>query len=150
MKLVRYRPIDSWRPWRTLEDIQEEMNRLFDFSLANSHQEKRTVLPAADIYEDEKNIYVEADLPGFEQKDIKVSLKEDALHLSATRDEKRETKQENFQRRERIQGKFERIIPLANKVEVGKIKAHYKNGVLKLTLPKSQEEKAKEIEISVE
>ena len=89
-------------------------------------------------------------MPGFEQKDIKVSLKDGSLRIYARRDEKREETQKKFQRRERIQGSFERIIPLANKVEVGKIKAHYKDGVLKLTLPKTQEEKEKEIEISVE
>jgi HSP20 family protein len=133
-----------------LEDIQEDINQLFDFSQASYPQLRESRLPASDIYEDEKNIYVEADLPGFEQKDIKVSLKDGSLRISAKKEEKSEVTRKTFQRRERIQGSFERIIPLANKVEVGKIKAHYKDGVLKLTLPKTQEEKEKEIEISVE
>jgi HSP20 family protein len=150
MALMKWRPFESLDPWKTLEDIQEEMNRLFDLSLPKYAREREVGYPAVDISEDENNLYVEADLPGFEQKDIKVSFKNDTLRISASRDEKKEEKKANYHRIERFQGRFERIIPFTKKVEGNKVKAQYKNGVLKITVPKAPEEKAKEITINVE
>ncbi|MFH1768419.1 MAG: Hsp20/alpha crystallin family protein [Candidatus Omnitrophota bacterium] len=150
MRVVRWRPFSSLNSLRNMEDIQEEMNRLFDFSLDKSSLERELSAPAVDISEDDKNIYVEADLPGFEQKDIKLSVKDDVLRLWAAREEKKEEKKGKYHRSERYQGSFERIIPFAKKIETDKIKAQYKNGVLKIGLPKAQDEQSKEIEVKVE
>lgn len=147
MKLVRYRK----DPWKALEDLQNEINRLFDFSFAKLPTLREEVLaPSVDIYEDKDNIYVESDLPGFEQKDINISLKGNTLTISAQRDEKREEKKKDYYHCERFQGKFYRELDLPTTVETDKIKANYKNGVLKITLPKKEEEKEKEIKIDVE
>jgi len=150
MKLVKWKPFEYLDSWRTLGDIQEEVNRLFEVSFPKYRGGKEIAYPAVDISEDENNIYVDADLPGFEQKEVKVSFKDDTLRIFAARDEKKEEKKNNFYRLERYQGRFERVIPFTKGVEASKIKAQYKNGVLKVTLPKTPKEKAKEIEINVE
>ncbi|MCM8826060.1 MAG: Hsp20/alpha crystallin family protein [Candidatus Omnitrophica bacterium] len=126
------------------------MNRLFDFSLAKLPKDKDVIAPAVDVYEDNENIYVETDLPGFEQKDIKLSIKGDNLVISAGREEKKEIKKDNYHRLERFHGEFQRVVNLNKKIDSTKIKANYKNGVLKVILPKKEEEKSKEIEIKVE
>jgi len=147
MKLVRW----SDNPWRALEQLQDEINRLFDFSFGRLPQERETVYaPSVDVSEDKDNIYVEADLPGLEQKDINISLRRDSLCISAKREEKKEEKRKNYHRVERVSRNFYREIALPSTVDTDKIKAVYKNGVLKVTLPKKEEEKEKEIKIEVE
>jgi HSP20 family protein len=148
MALMRYRRND---PWKMLETLQEEINKLFDFSFGKIPATKEEILsPSVDIWEDKDNIYVEADLPGFEQKDIKVSVKGDSLSISAKKEETKEEKKKNYYRCERFQGSFYRELDLPSSVDTSKIKAQYKNGVLKITLPKVEKEKEKEIEIEVE
>ncbi len=146
MKLVRYRD----NPWKALEDLQNEINKLFDFSFGKFPATSEIFAPSVDVYEDKDNIYVEADLPGFEQKDINLALKGDVLTISAQKEEKKEEKKKNYYRCERFQGKFYREVDLPASVEASKIKAVYKNGVLKITLPKKEEDKEKEIKIDVE
>jgi HSP20 family protein len=148
MALIRYRRDD---PWKMLETLQEEINRLFDFSFGKLPALKEeTLSPSVDVWEDKDNIYVEADLPGFEQKDIKVSIKSDSLSISAKKEETKEEKKKNYYRCERFQGSFYRELDLPSSVDTSKIKANYKNGVLKITLPKIEKEKEKEINIEVE
>ena len=146
MALMKFRRND---PWKALEDLHEEIDRLFDFSpLRKASNEVFT--PLIDISEDENNVYVEADLPGFDQRDVTLSLKGDILSISAKKDEKKEEKKKNYYRLERMQGSFYREVLLPANVESSKIKAVYKNGVLKVTLPKKEEDKGGEIKIEVE
>jgi len=148
MALIRYRRGD---PWKMLEALQEEINKLFDFSFRKVPASKEeTFSPSVDIWEDKDNIYIEADLPGFEQKDVKVSIKGEALIISAKKEETKEEKKKNYYRCERFQGSFWRQLDLPSSVDTSKIKANYKNGVLKITLPKVEREKEKEIDIEVE
>lgn len=135
MKLIRYRN----DPFKTLGSLQDEINKLFDFPGAN--------LASLDLSEDEKNIYVETDIPGFDQKDINVKIKGDSLLISARRDEKKEEKKKNYYRCKRCRGSFYREIGLPSRVDEAKISAKYKNGVLDVTLPKKETEKEKEVKI---
>ncbi|OQX88074.1 MAG: hypothetical protein B6D55_01470 [Candidatus Omnitrophica bacterium 4484_70.2] len=146
MKLTRYRE----DPWRALEDLQKEINKLFDFSFGRFLASKEFFTPSVDVWEDKENVYVEADLPGFEQKDINLALRGNLLTISAEREEKKEEKKKGYLRCERFQGKFYRELELPKEVDASKIKATYKNGVLKMTLPKKEEEKEKEIKIEIE
>ncbi len=148
MALMRYRPED---PWKALETLQDEINKLFNFSFGKFPALKEEILaPSVDIWEDKDNIYVEADLPGFDQKDINLSIKGDSLVLTAKKEETKEEKKKNYYRCERFQGSFYRDIALPSSVDASKVKASYKNGVLKVTLPKKEEEKEKEIKVEVE
>ncbi|MBN2121284.1 MAG: Hsp20/alpha crystallin family protein [Candidatus Omnitrophica bacterium] len=147
MKLVKW----SHSPWRTLEDIQDEINRLFDFSYDRDLAERAGITaPLVDISEDKDNVYVEADLPGLEQKDISVNLRKNSLFISGKKEEVKEEKNKNYHRSERVSRSFYRQILLPALVDQSKVKANYKQGVLKLVLPKKEEAKEKDIKIEVE
>ncbi len=148
MKLI---PYGSRDPFRALTIFQEEMNKLFDtlFSKPFSWQ-KEILAPSVDVSEDEDNIYVEADIPGMEPKDIKVKMKGNSLVISAKKEATKEEKKKNYYHSERFQGSFYRELDLPSSVDASKIKATHKNGVLKVILPKKEEEKGKEIEVTVE
>ena len=146
MTLMKYH-----EPFKALEDLHEEINRLFGVSAGRGLATREDIFaPSIDISEDKDNIYVEADLPGFDQKDIKVNTKGSTLTISAKHDEKKEEKNKNYHRIERVQGSFFRQVILPSTVESARVKATYKNGVLKLALPKKEEEKGKEVKIENE
>ncbi len=148
MALMKYKRDD---PFRALEALHDEINKLFNFSWGRFPAIREEILaPSVDVWEDKDNIYVEADIPGFEQKDISLNLKGDNLIISAKKDETKEEKKKNYYRCERYQGSFYREVILPSHIDASKIKAGYKNGVLKVTLPKKEEEKGKEIKIEVE
>lgn len=148
MALMRYRGTD---PWRALETLQDEINKLFKFSFGRFPTLGEEVLsPTLDLWEDKDNIYVEADLPGLEQKDINLKIRGGSLVISAKKETKKEEREKNYYRCERFQGSFYREVELPTSVDPTKIKATYKKGVLRVELPKKEEEKEKEIKIEVE
>ena len=145
MALIPYRKRDP------LATLRNEMSRLFDSPFgAFPLLREESVVPSVDLSEDEHNIYVEADIPGFEQKDVNISLKGHSLLISAKREESKEEKKKNYYCCERFQGSLSRSIDLPSSIDEDKIEAKYKNGVLNVTLPKREEAKAKEIKVKVE
>ena len=146
MKLVRYRH----DPWKSLWDLSGDISSLFDFPLERfSAFQDEVAAPTVDVYEDEENIYVDANLPGFEQKDINVSVKGGALTISAKQEKEKEEKKKGYLRRERFQGEFYRQLYLPKEVDSVKIKATHNNGVLKLSIPKKEKKQEEEIKIEV-
>ncbi|HEQ99743.1 MAG TPA: Hsp20/alpha crystallin family protein [candidate division Zixibacteria bacterium] len=142
-----------WRPSRNLESIQDEVNRVFE-SFFNTPMRRRAEdvggwYPDVDIVEDKDNIEVQVDLPGMEKDDIKVSVEDSVLTIKGERKGMREEKDKNYHQIERTYGTFTRSFSLPTTVEGEKIKASYKNGVLKIDLPKAEAVKPKEIPISV-
>jgi len=100
-----------------------------------------------DIYEDENNLHVEAELPGFKRDEIQITLENNVLHLEAERKQESENKDNNYYVRERSQGKMSRVIRLPIPVEPENVKAAFENGILKVTLEKQQKNKTRKIEI---
>src|SRR5581483_1358654 len=105
--------------------------------------------PAIDVYEDKDNVTVKAELPGMKKEDIDVSLHDGALSISGER--KSEAKFENAEtyRSERFVGRFHRAVTLPSGVSADKVKAQYKDGIIMITLPKTEEAKPKQIEVNV-
>jgi HSP20 family protein len=135
-----------------LLDIQRDISDLFDFSLFG--RPKGTGFtgdgwaPAVDVRETRDNVIVKADLPGMEKEKISVSIHDGVLTLKGEKKEESETKGENFFRAERAYGAFYRAISLPTVVDEEKAKAVYKNGVLELTLPKTEaKDSSRKIEI---
>lgn len=155
MALIPYRKND-WLsdPFRELEMLQREMNRLFDFSLTRSPMEESTLLggqwaPAIDVYDSKDNIMVKADLPGLTKDEIEVSVHNNNLIIKGEKKKDQEVKEENYYRTERFYGSFYRTIPLSSDVDADKVVAKYEDGVLSLTLPKKEEAKPKQITIDI-
>jgi len=105
--------------------------------------------PRVDVRESDKEIVIDAELPGIEQKDIKVNVANNVLTISGERTEEKKEEKKGYSHIERHYGKFERSFGLPETVSADKISAAFKNGVLTLTLPKSEKAKPKEIGIAV-
>jgi HSP20 family protein len=105
--------------------------------------------PAVDVYESENTIEIKADLPGMTEKDIDITVENNSLYIKGERKFENEEKRENYHRVERQYGSFYRSFQLPNTVDVTKINANFKNGILELTLPKREETKPKKISINV-
>jgi HSP20 family protein len=103
-------------------------------------------IPAVNSWEDEKSYTVEAELPGFSEKDIEVSVLGNELRLSGSRETEHE-ENKTFHRRERYSGRIERILRFPLEIDAGKIDATFKNGVLTVTLPKAQAALPRKIEV---
>ena len=129
MALIPYRKND-WLsdPFRELEMLQREMNRLFDFSLTRNPSEEATLLggqwaPAIDVYDSKDNIMVKADLPGLTKDEIEVSVHNNNLIIKGEKKKDQEVKEENYYRTERFYGSFYRTIPLSSDVDADKVVA---------------------------
>jgi HSP20 family protein len=145
--------ITRWRPFRDLVSIQDEMNRLFDdfFGRPVTRPEwEEAWSPSVDVSETKDNVIINAEIPGMNKEDVKVSVQDNVLTLSGERKQEKEEKNANYHRIERSYGSFSRSFTLPTSVQADKVKATYKDGILKITLPKTEEVKPKEILISVE
>jgi HSP20 family protein len=152
MALIRYRPFPQvLDPSRDVTDIQTQMNRLFDnFSgqPAPSGMMERAWTPPVDMYETKNEVVVAVELPGVNEKDIRLSLTGDLLTIQGERQWSDETREAGHYRQERWFGKFERALSLPIPVETGQIKATYRDGLLTVKLPKTEGVKPKEIKIN--
>ena len=103
--------------------------------------------PSVDVYENEKEFTFKAELPGVELKDIFVSLENNVLFIKGERHLEKETEKENYHRVERMYGKFSRSFSLPTFIDESKVTADFKNGVLKIVLPKKEHARSRGIEI---
>jgi HSP20 family protein len=137
-----------------LASLKDEMNRLFDsFWRGEFLPEKfpfARTFPSVEVSETDAEVVVRAEVPGLEAKDIDLSISGDALLIQGEKKEEKEEKQKEVYRRETHYGSFSRSIPLPSGVDVEKIQAECKKGVLKVTLAKVPGEKARKIAIKGE
>ncbi len=101
-----------------------------------------------DVYEDKDNVYVRVELPGMKKEDIELSLHNGSLSVSGERKSEEKFKGAEAYREERFFGRFQRTVTLPTPVAADKVKAQYKDGILSVTLPKAEEAKPKQIELS--
>jgi len=137
---------------REMMTLPYRMNRFFGDSFFragfnDNDLELSTWHPMVDIYDDNDSIVIKAELPGIDKKDITIDLKDGVLTLKGERNVENEEKEDNYYRRERSFGKFERAFTLPTGLDPEKIKADYRDGVLKIEIPKPEKEKPKQITI---
>jgi HSP20 family protein len=142
----------KWSPWREMPALQNRFNRLFDdpfFRVGQMDDDAGMGLwnPVVDLYEKDDHFMIKAELPGVDKKDIKIDLQDRLLTLSGERTYDNEVKEENYYRRERSYGKFQRAFTLPADVDSDKIKAEFKDGVLQIEVPKPEEKKAKQVTV---
>ena len=122
---------------------------LFDgFAFPNMLAEEKEWLPSIDVSATDKEIIVRAEVPGMEKEDIDVTLTEGLLTIKGEKKHEREEKKENYHRMETHYGEFCRTLKLPGEIETDKVDAKYKDGVLKITIPKSEKAEAKKVKIS--
>ena len=132
--------------WREMDQLQREMNRLFD-----SSQQGRSFsspsYPAINLWINEDGQVISAELPGVRMEDIDISLTADALSLSGTRHPDEAVKEAHYHRQERSYGSFSRTVQLPFMVDPDKVEANFKNGVLTIWLPRAEADKPRSITI---
>jgi HSP20 family protein len=143
--------LTKWEPFKELDIMRNEMDRLWD-SFFEGRPKVRfgEWFPSLDVTETKNDIVVKVELPGMDQKDIDISLSDGHLIIKGEKKQEKEEKEENYHFIERSYGNFTRSVQLPKEVKRDKISASYKNGILKVVLPKSEEAKKKEVKIKVE
>jgi HSP20 family protein len=134
-----------------LFNLREELDRLFEGpfgGLSRTSQLLGVWNPAVDLFEDKDNVIVKAELPGLKREDIEVSLHDGALSISGERKSEEKVENAEVRRTERFVGRFQRTITLPSSVKGDKVSAQYKDGVLTVTLPKAEEAKPRQIQVS--
>jgi HSP20 family protein len=106
--------------------------------------------PVVDVSESENDITVKAEIPGIDPKDVDISITGDTLTLKGEKKEEKENTGKSYHRVESSYGSFKRVITLPASVDVDKVTAEGKNGILEITLPKKEESKAKKINVKVD
>jgi HSP20 family protein len=147
--------IIRWDPFKEMEELQGRLAKLFSLGqprIANGGKESITATewaPTVDIIEDEKECVVKADLPEVKKEDVKVTVEDDVLTITGERKVEKEDKGKKFHRLERAYGNFLRSFTLPPGADGAKVSAEFKDGVLKVHLPKSEKAKTKTVEVKV-
>jgi HSP20 family protein len=140
---------------KELEEMEKRLSTIFGRAPVVTSGEKKEALtvaewsPLVDITEDDKEYLIKAELPEMKKEEIKISVHEDVLSISGERKYEKEEKGKKYHRVERAYGSFVRSFTLPEDADASKINAEYKEGVLKLHLPKSEKAKPKAIEVKV-
>lgn len=133
----------GWDPFREVETLRREMNRLF----ARTGPWSAAEFPALNIWVQDHNALVTAELPGIDALDLDISVVGETMTLSGNRKADVLKEGESYHRQERGSGSFSRTVKLPFRVEAGKVSAKYERGVLQITLPRAEEDKPKKIQI---
>jgi HSP20 family protein len=145
--------IVKWDPFRNITTLQDRINRLFDDAFPRKIEDDEMVCawrPLVDIYETDAGIVIQVDLPGVEKNNVSVEVKENILTIQGERAVDTTTAEENYYRRERTCGTFQRSFTLRHHVAPDNVKASFKNGVLKIEIPKPDEDLPKRITVDIE
>jgi HSP20 family protein len=151
--------VELWRPfgasmgrWGNGSDIQGEVNRLFDNFFGRPTgvgTGNRSWAPVVDLYETKDDLVLTMEVPGVRDKDVTVSITGDLLTIKGERRLEHDVKEHQILHVERNYGKFERMVQLPIPVQADKVKASYRDGVLEVRLPKTEEIKPKEIKVDI-
>lgn len=151
--------VTPWRPFTDLGRWDRDMERIMgDFFGRRPWWPERwfrtegmeLTAPVVDLYEEKDDIVVKAELPGIEKNNIEVNLADHTLTIKGEKKKEEETKEKNYYRSERSYGSFVRTLELPKDVHTDKVKATFKDGILEVRLPKTEEAKAKEVKVKVD
>ena len=142
----------KWNPWREMTTFGNSFPRLshdpfFSTRWADEDMEMVNWKPMVDIYDHDEAIVVKAELPGLNKDDVHVDVKDRVLTLKGERKHDNEVKEDHYYRKERFYGQFQRSFTLPEDVDPDKINAEFKDGVLKIEIPKPEERKPKKIAV---
>ena len=145
MALVRY------NPWTTLPTLQDRINRLFEGAFPAAEGQEDVGLfewrPMVDTYEKDDAIVIKAELPGVNKDDISIDVNNGVLSIKGERSDEEDVNEENYYRKERFYGKFQRAFTLPDNADSDKIDAGFKDGVLEVKVPKTEQSKGKKVKI---
>nr|MDJ0682076.1 Hsp20/alpha crystallin family protein [Xenococcaceae cyanobacterium MO_167.B52] len=149
-----------YNPWQEMNSLQRQLDRLFDDVLTSDNWDNfgnLSKIPAAELTEKDDALHLKLEVPGMEAKDLDIQVMADRVAIAGERKSKTSSKENGTTRlceavsfrTEFRYGKFQRIIPLPVRIQNTNVTAEYKNGILNLTLPKSEEEKNKVVKVNL-
>ncbi|MDF0650616.1 MAG: Hsp20/alpha crystallin family protein [Nitrospira sp. LK70] len=152
--LTRWEPTTRWNPFKELEEMEKRLSSFFGRTPVSTGDKKEAITvaewsPLVDISEDEKEYVIKAEVPEMKKEEIKINVQDDVLAISGERKYEKEEKSKKYHRVERAYGSFMRSFVLPEDADGSKVNAEYKDGVLKVHLPKSEKAKPKAIEVKV-
>jgi HSP20 family protein len=153
--LTRWDPFVRWSPLKELEEMEKRLSTVFGRAPVTPAGEKKEAItvaewtPLVDISEDDKEYVIKAEVPEMKKEDIKINVHEDVLTITGERKYEKEEKGKKYHRVERSYGSFLRSFSLPEDADGTKVIAEYKDGVLKVRLPKSEKAKPKSIEVKI-
>ena len=148
--------LTRWDPFKEMEETQNRLARIFGLSpvrAGNGDKEAMTIAqwaPSVDISEDDKEWLVKADLSEVKKEDVKVTVEHGVLTITGERKFEKEEKDKKYHRIERAYGNFLRSFTLPDAADGSKVAAEFKDGVLKVHLPKNEKAAPKAVEIKVQ
>jgi HSP20 family protein len=148
MALVRWKNRGEMTPFSALRDLEGQFNRMFD-EMFEGNAGGRGWSPAIDLVETEDNYLIEADLPGMHKDDIELVVVDNLVTIKGERKYQSEARREGYHRFERQYGNFQRTFEIPGGFRGDAVDAKFENGVLRVTLPKREEMKPKQIEVKV-
>jgi HSP20 family protein len=142
--------VNRWDPFQDLQAFREEMNRTFNRWFGREEQEERPTprwAPTLDVAESDDAYHIDVEVPGLKPEDIDVTIDQGMLTVKGERRSEEETRERQYHRIERRYGAFRRSITLPSHVDASRVEATYDNGVLRLTVPKTQAAQPKRITV---
>jgi HSP20 family protein len=140
--------LTRWNPARDFLSMSEAMDRLFDQAFVPFGNGPRSLTPSVDVIENDNEVLVKAEMPGFNPNDVDIRVEGNILTMHGEVKQESEKQEGQYHVRERRQSSFHRSIPLPVEVNADQAKAEFDNGVLTLTLPKNENAKPKRISIT--
>jgi len=155
MDIVRRGTGGLWDPIGELDRIRREIDEMFDPTASRFFSPDRGIFdrevsPALDVVERENDFLVSVDLPGVDEKDLDITVANNVLTLKGEKKDSRESKEGKVYRKESWEGSFQRTVSLPAGISVDKISARMHDGVLEVTVPKTEEAKPRQITVNVQ
>lgn len=144
----------TFAPFWPMQRWQQQMDRLFGSPFGDWLSAEGPLIedwmPVVNVYEEKNKLIVEAELPGMKKEDFEVYMTGESLNIAGERKTEHEEKTADLYRSERYVGRFHRTIPLPLPIKADAIEAHYKDGILTVICPKTDEAKRKQVEVKVD
>jgi HSP20 family protein len=144
--------IVRWNPWHEIDTLQRQFDRLLSDTIAptmGNDWKSFGRMPAAELSETENTIQLKLEVPGVDAKDLDVEVTEDVVSIKGERKSETHSEDKGVSRSEFYYGTFQRVIPLPARIQNTQVQAEYKDGILHLTMPKTQEERNKVVKVEL-
>jgi HSP20 family protein len=159
MALTRWEPFQElerwdpgrWDPLRQIERMQQQMNQVFDrlAPLGTNVGGEFAYIPSVELEETDNALQLKLEVPGMEAKDLDIEVTDDTVTIRGERKTEQKTEEKNLVRSEFQYGRFERRLRLPARVKNQEVQAEYRDGILRLTLPKAEGEQKKAVKVAL-
>lgn len=150
MRIVRWQPFDlSWQPFERMESLRQQLDQMFDEFTGTSAEREANWYPAIELMDTPDNLMLRVQLPGMERNQINIQATRDAILIEGEQPYPKQSESHRWLRSEFAYGKFRRLIALPAAIEAEQIHADFQDGILTLTLPKTEQERRRVVKVNL-